>query len=193
MAKILLADDNNDIRGMAMMILHGWGHEVIEASNGFDAVTLATKETPDLVILDYQMPETDGFVALSLMRRQGLQIPILMLTAEASQTFAVQCFRAGADDFILKPFDPDYLPIVVDRALRNAATSNKVTAMSSEVFSLLSALRGLYGLVGRTEPCQGCGRKQGHDEGCPIQHAGRVLDYLGGAPASANAQPGGGV
>lgn len=192
MAKILLADDDANIRGMAMMILHSWGHEVLEAANGFDAVTLATKDMPDLIILDYQMPETDGFVALSLIRRQGLQMPIIMLTGETSQTFAIQCFRSGADDFISKPFDPDYLPIVVDRALRQATTRSKVSAMSSEVFALLSALRGLYGLVGRTETCQGCGRKDGHDEGCPIQHAGRVLDHLGGTPASATARPSGG-
>lgn len=69
MAKILLAADDADIRGMSIMILHGWGHEVLEAANGFDAVTLATKEMPDLIVLDYQMPETDGFVALSLIRR----------------------------------------------------------------------------------------------------------------------------
>ena len=187
MAKILLADDDADIRGMAMMILHGWGHEVLEAANGFDAVTLATKEMPDLIVLDYQMPETDGFVALSLIRRQGLQMPIVMLTGETSQSFAIQCFRSGADDFISKPFDPDYLPIVVDRALRHATTRNKISAMSSEVFALLSALRGLYGIIGRTETCQGCGRKDGHDEGCPIQHAGQVLDHLGGTPAASRA------
>ena len=189
MAKILLADDDANIRGVAMMILHSWGHEVLEAANGFDAVTLATKETPDLIILDYQMPETDGFVALSLIRRQGLQMPIVMLTGETSQTFAIQCFRSGADDFLSKPFDPDYLPIVVDRALRHATTRNKISAMSSEVFALLSALRGLYGLVGRAETCLGCGRKDGHDEGCPVQHAGRVLDHLGGTPAASTARP----
>ena len=147
MAKILLADDDANIRGVAMMILHSWGHEVLEAANGFDAVTLATKEMPDLVILDYQMPETDGFIALSLIRRQGLQMPIIMLTGETSQTFAIQCFRSGADDFLSKPFDPDYLPIVVDRALRHATTRNKISAMSSEVFALLSALRPHPGQV----------------------------------------------
>lgn len=193
MAKILLADDDADIRGMAMMILHGWGHEVVEAANGFDAVTLATKELPDLVILDYHMPETDGFVALSLIRRQGLQMPIVMLTGDTSQAFAIQCFRSGADDFLSKPFDPDYLPIVVDRALRHASTQSKVSAMSSEMFALLTALRGLYGLVGRAETCPGCGCKDGHDEGCPIQHAGRVLDRLGGTPAASDARPDGGV
>jgi DNA-binding response OmpR family regulator len=195
MAKILLAYDDEDIRGMAMMILHGWGHEVIEAANGFDAVTLAGKEMPDLILLDYHMPEQDGFVALVLIRRQGLQMPVVMLTGETSQAFAIQCFRSGADDFLTKPFDPDYLPIMVDRALRHAKTREKVSAMSSEVFALLSVLRGLYGLVGRAETCPGCGRKgqDGHDEGCPVQHAGRVLDRLGGAPAAFGARPGGGV
>ena len=192
MAKILLADDDADIRGMAMMILRGWGHEVIETANGFDAVTLAVKEKPDLILLDYHMPEQDGFVALALIRRQGLQMPIVMLTGETSQPFAIQCFRSGADDFISKPFDPDYLPIVVDRALRQATTRNKISAMSSEVFALLAALRGIYGVLGRAEICPGCGRKDDHDEGCPIQHAGRVLDRLGGAPAAFAARPGGG-
>jgi len=192
MAKILLADDDPDIRGLAMMILHGWGHTVIEAGTGFDAVTQAFKESPDLILLDYHMPEQDGFVALAQLRRQGAQMPIVMLTGESSQAFAIQCFRSGADDFLSKPFDPDYLPIVVDRALRHAKTRDKVSAMSSEVFALLSALRGLYGVLGRTEKCQGCGRGEGHDEGCPVQHAGRVLDRLGGAPAVFGARPGGG-
>ncbi len=183
MAKILLADDDEDLRGMAMMILHGWGHDVLEAANGYDAVTVATKEKPDLVILDYHMPEQDGFIALSLIRRQGLQMPIIMLTGDASQNFAVQCFRAGADDFLPKPFDSDFLPIVVDRALRQAKAQEKVSAMSTEVFALLSGLRGLYAAAGRVKPCLGCRRNDGHDEGCPVQHAGRVLDRLGDGQA----------
>ncbi|MBM3565519.1 MAG: response regulator [Alphaproteobacteria bacterium] len=181
MARILLADDDDDIRGMAAMILHGWGHDVIESSNGHDAVTLATKEKPDLIILDYHMPEQDGFVALSLLRRQGLQTPIIMLTADAGQNFAVQCFRGGADDFLPKPFDPDFLPIVVDRALRQAKTQEKVSAMNTELFALLTGLRGLYGVTGRINPCPGCRRTEGHDEGCAVQHAGRVLDRLSAA------------
>jgi CheY-like chemotaxis protein len=100
MAKILLADDDADIRGMAMMILHGWGHEVIEAANGFDAVTLAVKESPDLILLDYRMPEQDGFVVLAQLRRQGLQMPIVMLTGETPDRSAAAnspnpCARSG--------------------------------------------------------------------------------------------------
>ncbi len=184
MARILLADDDQDLRGMATMILHGWGHTVLEAANGYDAVKIAAGEKPDLVILDYHMPEQDGFIALSLIRRQGLEMPVIMLTGNASQNFAVQCFRAGADDFLPKPFDSDFLPIVVDRALRQAKAQAKASAMSAEVFALMSGLRGLYATVARIKPCPGCRRNDGHDEGCPVQQAGRVLDRLGGQPSA---------
>ena len=104
-ARILVADDNADMRDYVERLLRGtW--EVLRASNGRQALEIALKESPDLVITDVMMPEMDGFELLKALRsnRRTHSIPVIMLSARAGEESRIEGLEAGADDYLIKPF-----------------------------------------------------------------------------------------
>ena len=115
---ILVVDDTADIRGLLRTYLETWDYAVIEAIDGQSALVAVAAESPDLIILDHHMPGMSGLTALTKLRESGNKTPVVMLTADPNQGTAIQCFRAGADDFLSKPFDPDYLEVVIRRTLQ---------------------------------------------------------------------------
>ncbi|MBF0187385.1 MAG: response regulator [Magnetococcales bacterium] len=115
--KILVVDDREDIRSMLRTYLELWGYEVVDAENGRGALVSVDAEAPDMMILDHHMPDMSGHTVIKVLREEGSKIPVVMLTADQNQGLAVECFRAGANDFLAKPFDPDYLEVVIRRTL----------------------------------------------------------------------------
>ena len=108
-ARILLAEDHLDSREALCALLEAFGFEVIPAVNGAEAVELARRHPPDLVLMDIMMPEVDGFEATRRLRDfpETRDIPIITLTAmEGSRT---QALEAGADDFLAKPINSGQL------------------------------------------------------------------------------------
>lgn len=105
MTKILIADDDPNIRNVLRIALEAAGMQVTEASNGQVAVTEAARSAPDLVVLDIGMPEMDGMEACKTIRRTS-QVPILFLTARDDEIDRVLGFELGADDYVSKPFSP---------------------------------------------------------------------------------------
>lgn len=108
-ARILLAEDHLDSREALCALLEAFGFQVIPAVNGAEAVELARKDPPDLVLMDIMMPEVDGFEATRQLRDfpETRDIPIITLTAmEGAQTEALE---AGADDFLAKPINSGQL------------------------------------------------------------------------------------
>jgi CheY-like chemotaxis protein len=102
-ATILVAEDHLDSRDALRAILEAFGYQVLEAANGREAVELALRERPDLILMDIMMPELDGFEATRELRRNGTDTPIIAVTAmEGAQKLALQ---AGATDFVRKPVD----------------------------------------------------------------------------------------
>ena len=128
---ILVVDDTADIRGLLRTYLETWDYAVIEAIDGQSALVAVAAESPDLIILDHHMPGMSGLTALSKLRESGNKTPVIMLTADPNQGTAVQCFRAGADDFLSKPFDPDYLEMVIWRTLKRHEESEKLRVMET--------------------------------------------------------------
>lgn len=112
---VLVIDDDANMRAMVTHILAGMGCRTVEADCGEAGLALLRESVPDLVLLDHHMPGMEGFSVLSQIHTMYPQLPVLMMTADLSQKLAVQCFRSGAWDFIGKPFDPDFLPLVVGR------------------------------------------------------------------------------
>ena len=108
---VLVADDEDDIRKILVKRLETAGYQAITAVNGKEAVELATREKPDLVIMDVMMPEMDGFEATRALRSrlETAVIPVLMLTAKRDKDSELAGLDAGADDYITKPFDKDKL------------------------------------------------------------------------------------
>jgi DNA-binding response OmpR family regulator len=116
-SRVLVVDDEADIRGLLRDLLERAGHSVTEAADGRDGVRLFYAEQPDLVILDVAMPGFDGWQVLERIRELS-SVPVLMLTARTQELDKVRGLRAGADDYITKPFGRQELLARVDAHLR---------------------------------------------------------------------------
>ncbi len=111
MAKILIAEDERDIRDLIEFTLRYAGHDVVKAANGAEAVELAPQAKPDLILLDVRMPRMTGYEACRALKaiEEVKNIPIVFLSAKGQQSEMETGIDAGAYDYILKPFAPDYL------------------------------------------------------------------------------------
>ena len=117
MSRVLVVDDEPDIRGLLRDLLERAGHGVVEAPDGREGVRLFHAEQPDLVILDVSMPGFDGWQTLERIRELS-SVPVLMLTARTQEMDKVRGLRAGADDYITKPFGRQELLARVEAHLR---------------------------------------------------------------------------
>ncbi|MGH9372766.1 MAG: response regulator [Vicinamibacterales bacterium] len=106
---MLVTDDEPITRMLVELLLEKQQYEVLEARNGRDAIEIAARERPDLMVIDLNMPETDGFEAISRLRRDLslATMPILVLTAEEGPAVERRVLELGADDYIVKPFDSE--------------------------------------------------------------------------------------
>jgi DNA-binding response OmpR family regulator len=114
-----VADDDSDIRELVRELLRRDGLDVVEATTGREAVRRVHTDQPSLVILDVAMPELDGWQALERIRDFS-EVPVLMLTAHDSELEKVRGLRAGADDYVTKPFGRQELLARVQALLRRA-------------------------------------------------------------------------
>jgi DNA-binding response OmpR family regulator len=103
--KILIVDDESNIREMLKQYALFNGYEVIEAANGFDAVKSVNADRPDLVVMDVMMPGLDGFGAVKEIRKTS-DVPIIMLSARGEEYDKLYGFDLGVDDYVTKPFSP---------------------------------------------------------------------------------------
>lgn len=104
MAKILIVEDQRDMVTGLVFNLEAHGYEVSAAYDGEAGMAAAEREKPDLIILDIMLPKKDGFEVCRELRRKGLDIPILMLTARKEEADKVRGLEIGADDYLTKPF-----------------------------------------------------------------------------------------
>ncbi|MED4785166.1 response regulator transcription factor [Brevibacillus choshinensis] len=117
MPKILLVDDDAHIRELVRLYLEDEGFEIVEKSNGEDALEYAENHIVDLVILDIMMPRMDGWALCENLREFG-EMPILMITAKGASTDRIKGFKLGTDDYLVKPFDPVELVLRVKALLK---------------------------------------------------------------------------
>jgi DNA-binding response OmpR family regulator len=111
MAKILIAEDERDIRDLVAFTLRFAGYEVFVATNGEEAVAMAPQVNPDLVLMDVRMPRMTGYEACRAMKADPdlRDIPVVFLSAKGQESEIQQGLDAGAEDYLLKPFAPDQL------------------------------------------------------------------------------------
>jgi len=111
MAKILIAEDERDIRDLVAFTLRFAGHEVFAAANGEEAVEMAPKVNPDLILMDVRMPRMTGYQACKAMKANPdlKDIPVVFLTARGQESEIQEGLDAGAEEYLLKPFAPDHL------------------------------------------------------------------------------------
>lgn len=119
MAKILAVDDSASMRQMVAFTLNGAGHEVVEASDGVQALSIAKQGAVDLVLSDVNMPNMDGISLVGELRRlpSYKYTPILMLTTESGTDKKMEGKTAGATGWIVKPFNPDQLLATIKKVL----------------------------------------------------------------------------
>jgi len=118
-ATILVVDDEPQIRRVLRATLAHEGYEVLEAKNGLEAVELVVKERPDLILLDFNMPEMNGIETCRKLRL-SFEGPIIMVTVRSAEQDKVVALDSGADDYVVKPFAMDELRARIRAALRRS-------------------------------------------------------------------------
>ena len=118
--RILVVEDEKDVREMIRLNLKAAGFDVVEAGNGAEALALAKNDPPKVIILDLMMPEMSGVEVCRALRRNPStsRIPVLMLTAKSTEEDKVVGFEVGADDYVTKPFSPRELVLRVRAVAR---------------------------------------------------------------------------
>lgn len=117
--KILVVDDENDLREMLRDFLSREGFEIVEASDGRKGVDEAKRSMPDVILMDVSMPHMDGFQALERLKKdkKTMNIPVIMLTARADEKNMAEGIRLYADKYIPKPYDLKHLLQEIRRTL----------------------------------------------------------------------------
>ena len=121
MARILVVEDNDELAAALRFNLELEGHDVVVAGDGPAGLGAARAGAPELVILDLMLPGLDGFRVLKAMRDDGLEMPVLILTARGEEADKVRGLRVGADDYVTKPFGLMELLARVEALLRRRA------------------------------------------------------------------------
>ena len=121
--RIMLVDDSKTMRTLQKNILAQIGYtDIAEAVDGLDALSKVNVENPDLILLDWNMPNMDGLTFLQKFREDNKSTPIIMVTTESEKPRIIEAIKAGVTNYVVKPFTPDVL------AERINETLNKVSA-----------------------------------------------------------------
>lgn len=131
--KILVVDDEPSNRNILQQELTHKGYTVETAADGSEALRKVESSRPDLIILDYMMPDLSGLDVLKELRKREDDTPVIMITAYGTVDRAVQGMKEGAYDFITRPFEPDHLAIVLQKALERQRLRREVVVLSEEV------------------------------------------------------------
>src|SRR5687767_5158114 len=157
-ARILVVDDEAEIRRSVRMILEYEGYDVLEASSGPEGVALAEKESPDLVFLDVKMPGMDGLEALQRIKAVNETLPVVIISGHGTVSTAVEATKAGAFDFIEKPLASERVLLTIRNALDQTrlAAENRSLKRAAEVRHQMvgesPALRHVWDAIKRAAP-----------------------------------------
>jgi DNA-binding NtrC family response regulator len=146
--RILVVEDEEKLRRVLELQLASAGFDVDKAATGEDGLKLVDRA--DLVLSDLKLPNMDGLQLLGLIRRQNAHVPVIMMTAFGSVETAVEAMKAGATDFVLKPFSLDHLMQVVNKALEVRALREENRALKEE----LGRRYEFDNIIGRSQPMQ---------------------------------------
>jgi DNA-binding NtrC family response regulator len=147
---ILIVDDEPLNLDLLDQELAEMGHVTAKASDGSEALRLLEQVHPALVLLDYQMPGMNGIEVLREIRKRDKNIPVVIITAYGTIERAVEAVKAGAEDFITKPFDPEHLSLVVTKALERAQLRSDLEFLTQEVIGRHHLVAGKSALMAQT-------------------------------------------
>lgn len=119
--KVMLVDDSKTMRTIQKNVLAQIGYtDVTEACDGQDALSKAKAEPPDLILLDWNMPNMDGMAFMKTFRQENKETPIIMVTTEAEKSRVIEAIKAGVNNYVIKPFTPDTLTARISETLSKA-------------------------------------------------------------------------
>ena len=127
--RVMIADDDASVRSLLRLTLPAEGFEILEAADGADAIALLASETPDLVLLDWQMPGASGAEVLGTLRRRLPDVSVIVLTASIERAERERAAALGADAFLTKPFSPLELLSEIERLLGDATGTSRRDAV----------------------------------------------------------------
>jgi DNA-binding response OmpR family regulator len=167
---VLVVDDDDDIRLLLQELLRGAGYAVETARNGRDALRVFHASPTELIILDLSMPDLDGFETLERLRDLS-DVPVILLTARSGEIDKVRGFRAGADDYVVKPFGRQELLARIEALLRRVPEPTHREHYEDKALSIDYARRHVMcrGLPVRLTPLEF------RLLGTLVEHAGHVL------------------
>ena len=139
--RVLIADDEKNMRWVLAQALEKDGFEVAQAVDGKEALSAVAEQEPDIMILDHRMPKPDGMEVLRRLRSKDHLFPIIMLTAHGNVETAVEAMKAGANEYLTKPFDLEELKLSIEKAL-------KISNLTAEVERLREELDREYDVEG---------------------------------------------
>jgi two-component system response regulator AtoC len=131
--RVLIADDEKNMRWVLSEALTAEGYEIVEAADGKEVLAAVKDMPPDLMLLDHKMPRPDGMEVLRRLRADGHVFPIIMLTAHGNVATAVEAMKAGASEYVTKPFDLDELKLAIEKAIRISELSAEVDRLRAEL------------------------------------------------------------
>lgn len=135
-----VVDDDEAIRQSISFMLRKAGYTVVTHSSGTDFLKVTTRATAGCVLLDVRMPDIDGLEVQARLAAQGIMLPIIMLTGHGDVTLAVRAVKAGAIEFLEKPFERSALLAAIDEALGQAGRNDRVQLAAAEAVVRLAAL-----------------------------------------------------
>jgi len=122
--KIMLVDDSKTMRNIQKGILKQMGHsELEEACDGLDALSKTGPFDPDLLLVDWNMPNMDGLTFVKKYRQSGAKTPIIMVTTEAEKARVIEAIKAGVNNYVVKPFTPDILQQRIEETMAKVSAA----------------------------------------------------------------------
>jgi DNA-binding NtrC family response regulator len=155
-AKIMIVDDEEIVRVSLRNWLNEDGHSVVCAGSGEEALERLEQDVPDVMLLDIKMPRMSGLEVLAKVRALKPEVQVVMMTAYASVESAVEAMRAGAYDYLVKPFEPEELRILITRILERQALQAENVALkeriadsqdSDEIVGECAAMKAIFQLI----------------------------------------------
>ncbi len=140
--RILVVDDSRPMREFIVQIIASReGFVTLEASDGAEGLEMALADPPDLILLDMEMPRLNGFQVVDALRAQQANIPIILITSHGSEAIAVEVFRKGVKDYLIKPFTAEEMYAAIERALTEVRLRREKEALTQHLTAANQQLR----------------------------------------------------
>jgi two-component system chemotaxis response regulator CheY len=122
--KVMLVDDSRTIRNIQKNVLAQLGHtDILEAGDGVEALALIAQDPPNLILIDWNMPNMDGITLVRKIRETDKVTPLIMCTTEAQKERVIEAIKAGVNNYVVKPFNVESLAQKIDQTMAKAAAS----------------------------------------------------------------------